>query len=564
MLDEARQPVAGARVDVSSSGFDERIWRPCLEKKPSARITDSQGRFAFELPSAARPDLQVEAPGYLREPRVQIPMGGATGNVEIVLRRGAALAGQILAPDGSPVADARVYATQEDSTPQTVTDAQGRYRLTALAPGGRDVWADHPVYGEARRRLDLVPGDNRLNLTLDGQKERAVAGHVVGPAGEPVAGALAEAGDLSGYSHDDGSFRVVFPRGSLLIHGTVENLRLTREGYAPQTVSFKPAEMPIEDLEIQLEKSRGLTGHISGVEPEQVAGLMVLARQAGLWREGQVGPDGRYRIDDLGPGSWRVEARLGSRSVEKTVEIGKAETILDLELPALNVRGRLLGLDGGSRSGYVHFQSDEGESYSAVASPEGTFALEIRPGTYTVSASAGQCADGRLERRLTFLASPSEDLELRLEPGPVLRGRILGLPRGVDASQEVGLSISQADGHGQVPLAPDGTYRCAGLDPGEWTVEARLWTAGLEASAESRITLPPGAAETVLDLDVSHGTLTLSGHLDEERRRAALRRNQPLAGWQERGLRRHRRPGGGRVPISGAASRDLSPADQGL
>lgn len=76
----------------------------------------------------------------------------------------------------------------------------------------------------------------------------------------------------------------------------------------------------------------------------------------------------------------------------------------------------------------------------------------------------------------------------------------------------MGLYISQAGQAVQALVEPDGTYRCEGLDRSYPWVEAKVPPGNLEVSADVRIALRPGA-ETVRDLDLSEGTLTLSGHL---------------------------------------------------
>jgi protocatechuate 3,4-dioxygenase beta subunit len=516
VLDESGRPIAGASVrredpDVFDRAFGLNSTNACQGKHPVAQLSDGAGRFAFDLADGDSFDLGIDAPGYLREIR-KVTSGTAAGGLEVVLRSGATIAGRVFAPDGSPVAGARVYAAQDDRTPQTVTDARGRFRLAPVMPGWRNVWADHPDHGEARRRLELVPGANPLDLTLDGQREPAISGRVVGLDGEPIAGVLIEGGGSSFYSRDDGSFRVVFPRGSLLRYGAAEALQLSREGYASSTYPFKPSDLPIEDLELRLETSHGLAGNILGVEPEQLAGVQISASRIGPSRAGTVSPDGTYRIDGLGSGSWTVEAWLANRVARKVVEIEAGDARADLELPkSREIRGRVLGLDGGPARASIVFKA-LGQTVSALAQDDGAFAVEVPPGSYTVSAKTASCQAGIVRKFVTVGDAPIEDLELRLEPGAVLRGRLLGLPAGVDASRAVSLSIAQTGQAVQALVEPDGTYRCEGLDRSYPWVEAKVARGELEASADVRITLRPDA-ETVRDLDVSEGTLTLSGHL---------------------------------------------------
>jgi protocatechuate 3,4-dioxygenase beta subunit len=528
VLDEAGRPVAGARVATENpEGREVRAtWDLCEKRRPVSGTTDAQGRFTFDLPRKDDFGLWTEAPGYLPGAREKIPMERAGGGIEIVLRRGATVAGRVLAQDGLPVPGARVYSPQDGKTPQTVTDAQGRYQLDGIEPGGRELWAEHPERGEARRRLELVPGANRLDLTLDGQKERAVAGRVVGPDGEPLAGIRVQTGQSSLYTREDGSFRLVFARGSLLFRAETEHLLFTGEGYAVLDWAFKPSETPIEGLEIRLEKSRRLTGHILGLDsPEDLASVNIGADGAGGMRLGRVNPDGTYQIDGLGPGPWAVEATFRTRVARATVKIDHGEASLDLEIPRLaEIRGKVLAPDGSPVSrAEIEFQNRAEKSESlyrssiATSQADGTFSIEIQAGSYAVQARAEPYATAFLERPLTVGAAPIVDLEMRLNIGSTLRGRILGMPYGASAS----LSFAQEEVWRPAAVEPDGTYRCSGLEPGEWQVDGVVGTepdggenTGMERvprTVRTRVTLASGAPEAVLDLPL--GDLTLAGRL---------------------------------------------------
>ena len=109
---------------------------------------------------------------------------------------------------------------------------------------------------------------------------------------------------------------------------------------------------------------------------------------------------------------------------------------------------------------------------------------------------------------MTLTAAPIDGLEIRLRHGPILRGRVLGMPDGVSAH----ISVTQDIEAREAETGPDGTYLVSDLGPGEWKVEASLYEE-IQRIDQGRITLAPGAAEAVLDLDLSLGDLTFSGHL---------------------------------------------------
>jgi protocatechuate 3,4-dioxygenase beta subunit len=532
VLDEAGRPVAGARITLGDPEYLERdrtALAPCRKAGPLEWTTDAAGRFAFDLPESGEAELWVRAPGYLRE--IRKVAEGQTGGVDIVLRRGATVAGRVFAPDGSPVPGARVYATQDGGAAETVTDAQGRYRLVTVEPGWRELWADHPDLGEARRRLELAAGTRRLDLTLDGREEPAITGRVVGTDGEPLAGVRIQH-PLSASTfetREDGAFRIVLGRGQILFTNETENLSFDREGYATLLYPFEPPALPLKGLEIRLEKGRDLTGRVLGVAPEKLADVLVEASRKDDSHRTGVEPDGTYRFKNLGSGTWSVKASLYERVAQRTVELGPEEASLDLELPPLTrVRGVVLAPDGSPVSGVtvrladraagasawpaIAFEEGDGSSPtwpSTQSGDDGTFSIEVQEGRYEVTTIAKGYDPASFEAPLVVGDRPIDGLEIRLKPGLVLRGRIPGMPEGSTAS----LAFTRDDHSVEADVEPDGTYRCAGLEPGEWQVEASLDVEEVRRGRRTRVTLAPGVPEAVFDVDLSLGDLTLAGRL---------------------------------------------------
>ena len=108
--------------------------------------TDESGSFEFSgTPQLAR-NLHVFAPGFL--PQTHQVLADSQG-IELVLRleRGGELQGVVVRPDGSPASGARVWVSDEltrlrgGSVPETVADAEGRYRLENLPGEPRHVFA---------------------------------------------------------------------------------------------------------------------------------------------------------------------------------------------------------------------------------------------------------------------------------------------------------------------------------------------------------------------------------------------------------------------------------------
>ena len=141
VVDEDEKPVAHAPVawELQRSGQDAS-WMAAGESVAA----DGDGRFLLRdvLPGSIA--LHVHAPGF--QPAelddLEVPPGKDVEGVEIVLRRGAAVAGRVLDAEGEPEVGALVeVAPQRGAAAMQVfnatpTDGDGRYRLEGVEPGG--------------------------------------------------------------------------------------------------------------------------------------------------------------------------------------------------------------------------------------------------------------------------------------------------------------------------------------------------------------------------------------------------------------------------------------------
>lgn len=348
------RPVAGAVVRVSpdpapgtsdhTSGSSDTSAG--TSGGPTVGGTDEDGRFAIDGLASGRVRVSASASGYAAAREVEVDLGSAeeprAAEVEIVLERGAALAGQVASVAGRPLPGAAVAAraTAPDRRVDAVADDLGRYRLEGLAPGDWLVVASHPGHRRRVERVTVGPEGGALDLTLDAGAE--VSGRVVDGQGEPVAGARLElrrsrdeldlpSPPLETLSDAAGSFRF----------GGVEDgaheLRAERPGLAtvalPEPVEVRGA--PVGGLLVRLESGGAVRGRLLGVPQEELARVEVAAVGSGRLVRGEVDFAGRYRLRDLAPGEWLVSATAGDggRRAGGRVVVESGDVVeLDLEL----------------------------------------------------------------------------------------------------------------------------------------------------------------------------------------------------------------------------------------
>jgi protocatechuate 3,4-dioxygenase beta subunit len=240
VVDRFGTPVAGARVVAgSATGFplDLDLEREFPWLKRQRTETDADGRFALSGVEPGSLQFSVRAAGFA--PFEQRGVGVARAGAELepfVLARGAILTGQVVDPEGRPVAGARILRDEVGDgagffmmgarEAAAETGADGRFRVDELACGA---WRfvvrseDHPDL--AVEGLAEEPGVEQGGLRWQLAPGATIAGTVTGiPGGErdPL-----EVRALRGSSPDDffsaGGARTaeVAANGSFLVRGLV-------------------------------------------------------------------------------------------------------------------------------------------------------------------------------------------------------------------------------------------------------------------------------------------------------------------------------------------------------
>ena len=157
IVDEESKPIAGAKVQVSinfdlkPANSDGRVkYDPWLANGSDAAITDADGRWRIKnVPNDPRVELSllVSHPDYVSDQKWKETQEAGGVNTAMLLKekatltlkRGVIVRGQVTDPAGKPIKDAIIVLGDEPynsaAPTEFSTDAEGRYRLPALAPG---------------------------------------------------------------------------------------------------------------------------------------------------------------------------------------------------------------------------------------------------------------------------------------------------------------------------------------------------------------------------------------------------------------------------------------------
>jgi protocatechuate 3,4-dioxygenase beta subunit len=210
VLERAEASLAGRVVDPSGYGVAGATIE--LDEPGAARaLSDGTGRFRIEGVTAGRHRAKVSHPDA--PPRTAelttahdatIELGAGGGVAGVLRDRGT----------GAPLANTAIVAEgPAGAVAGATTDRDGRFTLTALAPGPWTLRARHPGYAAGRLAVEVVAGHRPREVTVRDVRlalgrGATVAGVVRDPAGARLAGARVHVGEVSGTTDRDGRFRL--------------------------------------------------------------------------------------------------------------------------------------------------------------------------------------------------------------------------------------------------------------------------------------------------------------------------------------------------------------------
>lgn len=526
-------------------------------------VTGADGRFELRDVEPGRwvveADAADRAPSRSRE--VTLEPGARVDDLLVELAEGARVTGIVVTDAGGrPVADATVSIEgggrgpgrgrglgalfagrggapepEPDGEWSARTDGAGRFELRHVAAGSRTVVATHPSHPPARRTIaipdtgDLAGVELRMpaggaiaGTVTDRRRGAAVAeafvvavpaggGGVGGPPGGgmggPAGGTQVGAGGsyrLEGLEAGRYDVMVVVPPAE-----TGGRWR-GPEFSTPKEAVVRSGETTTVDFLLGGGTTvSGLVTQAGAPVPGASVSFQPEEEMLGGRRNTVAGDDGRYLLEDVAPGPYLVRVE---RAPLRVVIPDVPEHELNLELPAGAIAGFVRDAAGGAGIEdariFARALGAGGDAPSpasiagrARSSPDGSFEVaDLAPGSYELQVSHPQYSPGRAV--VTLPASGRLDgVEVRLEPGVKIRGRVLD-ESGAPVADAFVLLLDPQSG-APVPGDPrgrmtgtDGAFELAGVAPGTWSLVASA--AGYAPSAPVVVDATAGAENVVL------------------------------------------------------------------
>ena len=491
---------------------------------PLETATDLEGRFRFARLPPGSYRLLVEAAGFPTAEKTPVAAPGEDASVRVD-GEGRSIVGRVNA-SGAPVAGARVLLAPDGGGPlrESATRAGGGFAFGGLGAGRyavravrgdsasapqRGVEASESPAAAAAVVLELAPG-------------RAVTGRVIDDAGSALAEVPVRIETDTGApgedplpalvrSDRDGNFAsMVFP-GSY-------RLSASRPGYVLRrspAVDTRGAGEPVKTV-LELVRGARVFGKVvdprggaaagarvrclaSAIEDLTVqTGPLPLAAEAaampsgagralGTTRATVADREGRFTVDDLIPGRYRVEVAHGGaeplRSDEFVLAPGERRDVGKLAMrPGFPVTGRVVDESGGPIDGARVVVAAGGASASAglgtVTDTGGHFSLALPAGSYRLSANASGRGTAQVSVEVAAGSSPPA-LEIKLvraearleglvrDDGgrPLARARLAVWPADMidpvvpAGASPVGSAVADVGGHFTIAPLPAGDAR---------------------------------------------------------------------------------------------------------
>ena len=403
--------------------------------------------------------VSTSAPGY---PSVSVPgvtlRAGDRFVLDVLLVPPSVIEGTVTDMDGRPVSGALVAADGQGmrgpglagvagaigaSTLAARTGADGRYRIEGVSSGPVRVSGRRDAVSPAALKMVTVEEGETVTADLSLVEGGVVAGTVVDPAGNPVAGAMVwtsggggppRPGEARQATADaSGAFLLALPPGTYSLSAARPRSRFRFAGRpAPlATVQLVTGQRAEVSLVLPDDPAPTVAGRVlePGAVPSAGAVVWIGAPGAGL-QATQADPEGTFSLSSPGTTPIQVNARSGGRTGSAEVTPPAVDVIVQLQ-PAATVRGRLIGEPPPET---FSVSASQRTSLPGGGTPEQQFANagfdleDVAPGQVSLHVKT---ADGRMgDAQVTLVPGESKGVDIVLSPACTLVGRLVDATTG--------------------------------------------------------------------------------------------------------------------------------------
>ena len=358
VVDGAGEPVPEARVTAFPDFLGGSTREDLGLRGASSEGTDGGGRFAFRgLPDGAY-RLFVSRGAATQSPwsrKSTLAKTGDTG-VRLVLEADGGVRGVVQLDDGE--APELFTVAIGNASPLPVSHPRGEFELPGVPPGTHDLTVRGPEFAETSvRDVQVASGQVRDVGTVTVKRGRTVRGRVLTAGGAPVAGATVVIGmqllgdgtslassAMAAFDEQLGVRRArTEANGAYVIRGIAEGKELflaAEHGEHGRSATATVAPGPDSPtIDLRLAGVGGVAGTVRAAG-KPASAIQVFATPRGAASHNtlvQTGQDGRYQIERLAAGQYKVTAMLGAgpgatmTARDVTVVAGKRAT-LDIDI----------------------------------------------------------------------------------------------------------------------------------------------------------------------------------------------------------------------------------------